>query len=75
MSSESPIASNENASASFEFHMAQIDKIQDKEERKSYVLALNESAKAQVISELKRRKDDEEKRLVIKQNEELDGLL
>jgi hypothetical protein len=55
--------------------MAEIDKILDKEERKSYVLGLADSIKTQVIAELKRRKDDEEKRLAFKQNVELDGLL
>lgn len=75
MSSDSSFTSNENVSTSFEFHLAEIDKIQDKEQRKSYVLGLDDLIKTQVITELKRRKDDEEKRLAIKQNEELDGLL
>jgi hypothetical protein len=74
----SPSISSEdsvNVESSLDNQMLEIDKMQDKEARKAYILNLAEPIKSNVIAELKRRKEDEETRKIMKQNEELDGLL
>jgi hypothetical protein len=60
---------------SVESALQEIEKIQDKESRKIYILSLDEPVKSQLIAELKLRKENEDKRLAAKQNEELDGIL
>lgn len=64
-----------NVENSPDYQMVEIDKMQDKEARKAYILNLAEPIKSNVIAELKRRKEDEETRKNMKQNEELDDLL
>lgn len=61
--------------SSLENAIADVDKMHDKDARKAYILGLTEPLRSQLIAELKRRKDVEEQKLAMKQNEELDGLL
>jgi len=73
----SPIATDHNESglSAVEIALNEVEKLQDREARKAYVVSLNEPIKTSVIAELKRRKDAEQKRLAMKQLDELDGLL
>lgn len=55
--------------------LQEIERIKDKDDKKTYIVKLPENIKSNVIAELKKRKEEAEKRLAQQQNKELDDLL